>query len=270
MSDVRDRQRADRADPLAGDRGAARRTSASTARDGTRSPTSASTGRASRDEPARSATASTLEIGQLPRARRAGAAGAHRDPPQRTESLARELCAACSATAARRRSRSSAARVAGAKRALAPPESTLVIGRGDEASWIIADDDLSRAHAEIRRGWDGVRDRRPRLEERHEASTATPSVDGGTPLRDGASIELGKVVLRFRDPAERHLRGELAPATERTPSSPIRPATSLPRARLPSLPPVVAPPAARTSPLFWVALAVAGVAIGGLAWILAS
>src|SRR5262249_34230845 len=117
---------------------------------------------------------------------------------------------------------------AGARRALPPPESRLIIGRGDEANWVILDEDLSRAHAEIRRGWDGVTvvDLGSKNGTRVDGARA-----GGGPaaLRDGAALALGKVVFRFRDPAERHLVGEPAatplrarpmpgPAPSRTPS----------------------------------------------------
>lgn len=93
----------------------------------------------------------------------------------------------------------------GATRAL-PPEAALVIGRGDEAGWVILDEDLSRTHAEIRRGWDGVsvRDLGSKNGTRVEGAVVGPA---GVELHDGARIELRNVELVFRDPAERHLRG---------------------------------------------------------------
>src|SRR5262245_4096906 len=85
-------------------------------------------------------------------------AGIAPSAPQRTESLARELVrkllgadAAPSLTITRGPTKDTQIR-----RDLAPPESKLVIGRGDDADWSILDEDLSRLHAEVRRGWAGV------------------------------------------------------------------------------------------------------------------
>src|SRR6185437_1861680 len=77
--------------------------------------------------------------------------------PQRTESLARELVRSLLGANAAPSLEVERGEHAGAKRSLAPPESVLVIGRGDVAGWAIPDGDLSKAHAEVRRGWDGVR-----------------------------------------------------------------------------------------------------------------
>lgn len=136
-------------------------------------------------------------------------AGAVVSTPQRTESLARELVRSLLGAGAAPSLEIERGPAGGVIRALAPPESVLVIGRGDEAGWVILDEDLSRAHVEIRRGWDGVQ-----LQDL--GSKNGTRVDGarvgaaGIELHDGARIELGNVVLRFRDPAERHLRGEAA------------------------------------------------------------
>ncbi len=169
-------------------------------------------------------------------------AGAVAASPQRTESLARELVRAMLGSDAAPTLEIARGKLAGAKRVLAPPESTLVIGRGDEAGWIIDDKDLSRAHAEIRRGWEGVR-------AVDLGSKNGTRVDGEkvkqAELHDGALIELGELALRYRDPAERHLRGEVV---ERRPST-----TST-----------------STSTLFYVAVGIAVIAVAGLVWILAS
>jgi pSer/pThr/pTyr-binding forkhead associated (FHA) protein len=127
-------------------------------------------------------------------------------------------------------------------RTLPPPESALVIGRGDEANWIILDEDLSRAHAEIRRGWDGTRiiDLGSKNGTRVDGTRVSEA-----PLHDGARIELADVAFIFRDPADRRLRPEPAPA----PPSPA--------------------PHRRTSAAFYIALAVMVIALAGLAWILA-
>ncbi|HEY5920658.1 MAG TPA: FHA domain-containing protein, partial [Kofleriaceae bacterium] len=152
----------------------------------------------------------TLEVGGY-RVRIAPApAGAEPAPVQRTESLARELIRNLLGSGAQPSLEVERGPHAGAKRQLAPPESKLVIGRGDEASWIIDDKDLSRAHAEIRRGWDGTRI--VDLDSKNGTKVDGDQVTGdGMALRDGCVVELGPVVLRFRDPAEKHLQGD-APA----------------------------------------------------------
>lgn len=183
-------------------------------------------------------------------------------PVQRTESLARELMRNLLGTAGAPTLEIERGAHAGAKRSLAPPESTLVIGRGDEASWIIADKDLSRTHAEVRRGWDGTRIV-------DLGSKNGTKVDGarvgaeGMPLRDGCVIELGPIVMRFRDPAEKHLQGDapalrMLAAVSRPPPAHTAPPASLPE-----------PP--RGSPLvFYAALAIMLLALAGLIWVLGS
>ena len=167
------------------------------------------------------------------------AKGTKPSPPQRTESLARELMRNLLGTAGAPTLEIVDRPLAGAKRPLAPPESTLVIGRGDEAGWNIADDDLSRAHAEIRRTWDGTR--LVDLDSKNGTK-----VDGvrisDVELYDGALIQLGKVKLRFRDPAD------------------LRPRPTM------KAPPVAAPSKAP----FYVALAIMLAALAGLVWILSA
>ena len=111
--------------------------------------------------------------------------------------------------------------LAGAKRALPPPEAALVIGRGDDAQWIFDDPDLSKRHLEIRRSWDGVR--AVDLESKNGTRLDGAPL-GEAELRDGALLELGKLALRYRDPAERHLGDPLTPPSEpmRTPVVPVR------------------------------------------------
>lgn len=169
--------------------------------------------------------------------------GATAAPPQRTQSLARELMRNLLASDNAPTLQIERGPSAGVKRALQPPESTLVIGRGDEAMWVILDRDLSKLHAEIRRNWDGVR-------VVDLGSKNGTRVDGVTvqeaELRDGATLELGNVILRYRDPAERHLSA--AP------------------------PPVVVEATARvtartTSAMFYLAVVVAAAALAGIVWI---
>ncbi len=159
-------------------------------------------------------------------------AGATPTPPQRTESLARELVRNLLGTDGAPTLTIERGSRAGAKRLLAPPESVLVIGRGDEADWPILDDDLSRTHVEIRRGWDGIT-------LRDLGSKNGTRLDGKrvktAPLRDGQLVELGSLAIRFRDPVAV---------------------------------PAVAPPG--QPPMFWIASAICALALAGLAWVLAS
>lgn len=177
-------------------------------------------------------------------------AGVDASPPQRTESLARELVRNLLGDGASPSLEVERGPVIGAKRLLPPPEAAIVIGRGDDAHWVILDEDISRAHAEIRRGWDGVTIRD--LESKNGTSIdGTPVIEAM--LHDGALIELGPVQLRFRDPAERHLQGIRTPT-----KPPTMPMTKAPVSRQRSVVPVVA------------LAVIAGVALAGLAWIVAS
>ena len=182
----------------------------------------------------------TLEVGGYRVRITPAPAGTAPAPPQRTESLARELMRNLLGDGAAPVLELTSGPGAPSSRPLAPPESSLVIGRGDEASWIILDEDLSRAHAEIRRGWDGTRiiDLGSKNGTRVDGTRVSEA-----PLHDGARIELGNVAFLFRDPADRRLRPERPPA----------PAPA---------------PRRRTSAAFYVALAVMVVALVGLAWIL--
>ena len=159
-------------------------------------------------------------------------AGVAPTPPQRTESLARELVRGLLGIDGAPTLTIERGPHLGAKRHLAPPESVLVIGRGDEAGWPILDDDLSRTHLEIHRGWDGVT-------LRDLGSKNGTRLDGkrvkAAPLRSGQLIELGTLAIRFRDPVER---------------------------------PAATP--ARLAPSFWIASAICALALAGLAWVLAS
>jgi len=188
-----------------------------------------------------------LELGRYRVAIARAPDGAIAASPQRTASLARELVRSLLGADNAPQLTVERGPIAGASRALAPPESTLVIGRGDEAGWVIADADLSRTHTEIRRGWDGVR-----LADL--GSKNGTKLDGvrvtDAELRDGSLIELGNLALRFRDPAERHLRG--GGVAEKRSVAPVEP-----------------PRHARSSAAFYAALAVAALAIVGLIAVLA-
>jgi hypothetical protein len=169
-------------------------------------------------------------------------AGAVAASPQRTESLARELVRAMLGQNAAPTLEIVGGKLAGARRALAPPESVLVIGRGDEAGWIVDDHDLSRAHAEIRRGWDGVRVQD--LGSKNGTRVDGTRVDVGE-LRDGALLQFGKLAMRFSDPADRQLRG-------------------------PAPPPAPGEPARVTSLTFYVAIGIVVLALAALVWTLSS
>ena len=177
-------------------------------------------------------------------------AGTEAAPRQRTESLARELVRSLLGEGAAPSLEIESGSHAGARRPLPPPEASVVIGRGDEASWVIVDEDLSRTHAEIRRGWDGVTvvDLGSKNGTRVDGAKV-----GGEPveLHDGSRLALGHVVMRFHDPAERHLRGE--PAVRRSVQT--------------SPPPRAAAPIAWS---FYGLIMLATLALLALSWILAS
>lgn len=192
----------------------------------------------------------TFEIGGYQVRVAPAPAGAVATPPQRTESLARELVRGLMGAGAAPTIEVERGPGRGAKRPLPPPEATVVIGRGDEATWVILDEDLSRRHAELCRGWDGVTIRD--LGSKNGTRVDGVVIAGTTPLRDGARLELGNVVLRFRDPAERFHEPPSAPPPRAAAPPPVAPAR----------PPAPWP--------FVVATAIAGLAVAGLVWILAT
>ena len=171
--------------------------------------------------------------------------------PQRTESLARELVRGLLGSGAAPTLELTRGPGAGAWRELPPPEARWIIGRGDEATWVILDEDLSREHVEIARGWDGVTIRD--LDSKNGTRVDGKRLTAAMPLRDGAMIELGNCALVFRDPAEKHMHGEV---TARTPTPP--PIVSAP-------PPV--PASSRAT--FLIATGVCGLSLAALVWVLA-
>lgn len=196
----------------------------------------------------------TLAFGTFRVAIAPAPSGSVASPPARTQSLARELVRGLLGANAAPSFVVEAGPVRGAKRVLPPPVSTVVIGRGDEATWVILDEDLSRAHAEVRRGWDGVTI--ADLDSKNGTKLDGVTITEPTPLVDGMAVALGKVVLRFSDPAERHQKG--AGATKAATPRAIRAEP-------------VAPPKPAPSPwTFFVAAAIAGLAVAGLVWVLAS
>ncbi len=175
-------------------------------------------------------------------------AGSVATPPQRTESLARELVRDLLGAAGAPSLVVERGPHARAKRTLAPPESSLVIGRGDEAHWIFDDPDLSKRHVEIRRTWDGVR--AVDLDSKNGTRLDTlPLRD--SELRDGMVLELGKLALRYHDPAERQLG-----------SSPHAAITTAPEATPPGR--TAAPAVRGARRTFALALALAILALAGI------
>ncbi|MCX5744721.1 MAG: FHA domain-containing protein [Proteobacteria bacterium] len=178
-------------------------------------------------------------------------AGVVASTPQRTQSLARELVRAMLGGGEPPTLAVERGAEVGAQRPLAPPESSLVIGRGDDAGWVILDEDLSRVHVEVQRNWDGIwiRDLESKNGTRVEGVVIGSALHE---LRDGDAIVIGNLLLRFRDPAEAHLRAGLTRSRPAPPSA------------------VIVPARAGAAPMFWVAIAIVGAAIGGLAWVLAT
>ena len=127
-----------------------------------------------------------------------------------------------------------------------------MIGRGDDAAWVILDNDLSKAHAEVRRGWDGTRiiDLESKNGTRVDGVLVRDAL-----LGDGSVIALGKVRIRFRDLAEVHMRGGT-----RTPAvaSPV------------GIPPATSPASPPSSLVSYAALAIMVLALAGLVWVLSS
>jgi hypothetical protein len=183
------------------------------------------------------------------------AAGAVATSPQRTESLARELVRGLMGTGGAPTVEVERGPEVGASRTLAPPESVLVIGRGDEADWVILDGDLSKRHAELRRGWDGVRVHD--LDSKNGTrADGVPVPDGGAALRDGSLVELGKVRLRFRDPAQRTFDAITAATPAAAAPAPV-PATG-PRTRPGSV------------AVYYSALALVALSLACLVWVLSA
>jgi hypothetical protein len=187
-----------------------------------------------------------LAIGRYRVAIAPAPAGVAATPPQRTESLARELLRGMMGDAGAPVVEALAGPVAGARRTLAPPESVLVLGRGEDASWSIADPLLSRRHAEIRRGWDGIR-----VVDLDSASGVTVNGQAvrDAVLADGALIVVGGTRLRFHDPAH--------------------PAVVAQTARVAEIAGVAAP-AAGSPWLFYAAVVVLSAALAGIVWLLAT
>ncbi len=78
------------------------------------------------------------------------------------------------------------------------------IGRSVGCHLVVADDDMSREHAEIERRWDGifVRD----LESKNGVLLRGKRLTGECRLADGDRVEMGQTRLVLDDPGDRRLR----------------------------------------------------------------
>jgi pSer/pThr/pTyr-binding forkhead associated (FHA) protein len=99
------------------------------------------------------------------------------------------------------------------------PPGRLVLGRGDDADLTLADEDLSRSHAEIARDLSGVMLRD--LGSKNGTFLGDEAIEKRR-LRDGDEIRLGKTVLLFEDAAARHL-SEICSAPEQSMELPTPP-----------------------------------------------
>jgi hypothetical protein len=193
--------------------------------------------------------------------------GAIATPPQRTESLARELLRDLLGTQGAPSLTIERGTHAGATRLLAPPESVLVIGRGDEAGWVLEDDQLSRAHIEVRRGWDGLR-------VVDLGSKNGTNVDGvrlvegaeGVAIADGTLIEIGGIRIRVNDPAHRIPR----PTPSQSPTPTPNPIPTPSPNPTPNVNPSLNASRPRNPIAFWAAVIVFIVAVAGLIWLATS
>jgi hypothetical protein len=147
---------------------------------------------------------------------------------------------------------------AGDRLRLPPPESRVVVGRGEGSTWVILDPNLSRAHAAIDRGFDGTRvsDLGSKNGTRVSGDLA-PTVPPGRVLADGDTIELGATRLRYVDPAEQYLRDLDARLASMTPAGAMAAVT---QARQPA-----AVARRRSAAPIVVAAVIAAAAVAGLA-----
>jgi Inner membrane component of T3SS, cytoplasmic domain len=127
--------------------------------------------------------------------------------PERTASLARELVRELLGGPSGAELVVEVGPAAGKRLRLPPPETRIVVGRGDSAGWVVLDPRLSREHAAVDRGWDGIRvvDLGSKNGTRAGGELA-PTEAPGRLVHDGDAIELGETSIRVVDPAEQYLR----------------------------------------------------------------
>ncbi len=146
------------------------------------------------------------------------------DPRGRTESLAREIVRDLMGSGDEPGEESLAPELlvetgpaAGQRFTLGQLDVRVVVGRGEGATWVLLDPDLSRSHAAIERRSDGVRIYD--LGSKNGTKVAGKAVTVGPPgvlLEDGVMIGLGETMVRYTDPAAAmlvELEGRLAEAT---------------------------------------------------------
>ncbi len=128
--------------------------------------------------------------------------------PQRTESLARELVRELmgidpvAGGGAQPEFIVEAGPANGQRLALSLKKTRVIVGRGETATWVLLDPDLSRSHAAIERGDDGVRIYDLRSKNGTKVNGKPVAIGGpGMLLEDGATISLGDTRIRYVDPA---------------------------------------------------------------------
>jgi hypothetical protein len=90
----------------------------------------------------------------------------------------------------------------GQRRAFSRIDARMIIGRGESATWILLDPDLSRNHAAVERHADGFRIYDMRSKNGTKVNGRPVGIGApGVPLKDGAIITLGDTRIRFVDPA---------------------------------------------------------------------
>jgi hypothetical protein len=181
------------------------------------------------------------------------AAAGEASAPIRTASLAREVIRAMVSSAGGAPELVvEAGPAAGARCTLDPPPSRLIIGRGEDADWIVLDPDLSRAHVAIDRSWDRITV--VDLDSKNGTRVNAAPVGTGAELGHDGVIEAGGTRIRFSDPAARYLAELSRPPTIAAPPAPA---------------PAPAPvPASASATVFWIAIAICALALAGLVWVL--
>jgi hypothetical protein len=146
-----------------------------------------------------------LEIGGV---RVVPATRTEEERPQRTESLARELMKKLLGTDADSPRTPQGEFVVeggpanGQRRAFSRIEARMIIGRGESATWILLDPDLSRNHAAVERHAEGFRIYDMRSKNGTKVNGRPVGIGApGVPLKDGAIITLGDTRIRFVDPS---------------------------------------------------------------------
>ncbi|HUQ03620.1 MAG TPA: FHA domain-containing protein [Kofleriaceae bacterium] len=129
------------------------------------------------------------------------------DRPQRTESMARELMRKLmGATEGEYHAQPEfvveGGPANGQRRAFSRVEDRMILGRGESASWILLDPDLSRNHAAIERHKDAFRIYDMRSKNGTKVNGRPVGIGApGVVLEDGAIITLGDTRIRYIDPA---------------------------------------------------------------------